>query len=138
VTTSLQPARSAIVVEDDQTILKLLGDLLKDAGFTTTCFTSGRPALATLGRSHADLLILDLGLPDMNGMRICSAAREQYGDDIAILIVTADNRRLRQIAALTLGADDVVPKPFDVDELLARIEAHVRRRLMRRAVAAAA
>ena len=74
-----------------------------------------------------DLMVIDIGLPDINGMRICESARERYGADLAILIITADNRRERCITALELGADDFVSKPFDVEELMARISSVLRR-----------
>ena len=120
-------ARTALVVDDEPVVLELLADILVEAGFATTCFGLGQPAVEALAQHRFDLLVIDLGLPDMNGMRICMEARDRYGDDVAILIVTADGRKEHRIAALELGADDVVGKPFAVDELLARIIAKLRR-----------
>ncbi len=120
-------AQTALVVDDEPVVLELLDDILVEAGFATTCFGRGQPAMEALGQRRFDLLVIDLGLPDMNGMRICMEARDRYGDDVAILIVTADGRKERRIAALELGADDVVGKPFAIDELLARIIAKLRR-----------
>lgn len=119
--------RTALVVDDEQPLLQLLDEVLSDAGFLTDCFDLGGPAMAALEKRRYDLLVVDIGLPDMNGMSICEAARERYGDSVAILIITADNRRERCITALELGADDFVSKPFDIEELMARITVMLRR-----------
>jgi DNA-binding response OmpR family regulator len=120
-------APSALVVDDEPALLSLLEDVLVDAGFETTCFGRGAPALDALAQRRFDLLVVDIGLPDTNGMRICEVARQRYGDEIAILIITADNRKERCITAFELGADDFVPKPFDLDELMMRITVILRR-----------
>ncbi len=120
-------ARTALVVDDEIPLLQLLEEVLEEAGFSVTCFGRGQPALDALASRRFDILVIDIGLPDMNGMRICEEARERYGDDVAILIITADNRKERCITALELGADDFVGKPFDVEELLARITSMLRR-----------
>jgi DNA-binding response OmpR family regulator len=117
---------TALVIDDDRAILQVLEDLLTDAGFAPTCFTHGRPALAALAHQPFDLLLIDLGLPDLTGLEICAAARELYGDAPVILIVTADDRPLRWVTALELGADDCIGKPFDVAVLLAHIQAKLR------------
>ncbi len=120
-------ARTALVVDDETPLLQLLEEVLEEAGFSVTCFGRGQPALDALASRRFDILVIDIGLPDMNGMRICEEARERYGDDVAILIITADNRKERCITALELGTDDFVGKPFDVEELLARITSMLRR-----------
>jgi DNA-binding response OmpR family regulator len=120
-------ARTALVVDDEIPLLQLLEEVLDEAGFSVTAFGRGQPALDALASRRFDILVIDIGLPDMNGMRICEEARERYGDDVAILIITADNRKERCITALELGADDFVGKPFDVEELLARINSMLRR-----------
>ena len=126
--TSLQQeARIALVVEDDPTLLQLLAEVLGEAGFAVTCCGDGQSAMEALAQCNFDLLVIDLGLPDMNGTRICMEARERYGNDIAILIVTGDRRKERHIAALELGADDVVGKPFAPEELVARATLRLRR-----------
>lgn len=119
--------RSTLIVDDEIPLLNLLADVLEDAGFEVSTFERGAAALAALEARRYDLLLVDVGLPDMNGMHICEVARARYGDDVAILIITADNRRERCITALELGADDFVGKPFDVEELLARVNATLRR-----------
>ena len=120
--------RTALVVDDDYGIRDLLVGLLDEAGFTTTALARGAPALAAVEREHFDLLLIDQWLPDLNGIQICEAAYTRYGTTSAILLITADPRPERHILALTVGADDVVTKPFELDALLARIEAKLRRR----------
>ncbi len=120
-------ARTALIVDDELPLLQLLGEVLDEAGFATTCFGTDAPALDALRTSRFDLLVVDIGLPDMNGMHICETARARYGEDVAILIITADNRKERCITALELGADDFVGKPFDIEELMARISSVLRR-----------
>ncbi len=118
---------TALVVDDDPPLLELLQEILREAGFSTTGFQRGRLALEALAQRRFDLLVVDVGLPDMNGMQIGMEARDRYGDDIIVLIITGDRRQERVIAALELGADDFLGKPFDVEELLARITAKQRR-----------
>ncbi len=118
--------RTALVVDDDPAIRAVLVDILDDAGFTTTDYDQGLPALAAVNRDYFDLLLIDQWLPDLNGIQICEAARERYGNTAVVLLVTADTRRERGVSALSLGADDVITKPFDMGELLARIEVRLR------------
>ena len=118
--------RTALIVEDEPTMLEVLDDILTEAGFATTCYERGQPALAALAERHFDVLIIDQWLPDMNGLRICDAARARYGNTTAILMVTADRRKEREILALERCVDDYVGKPFHVDELVARIKAKLR------------
>ncbi len=126
-TTLAKETRTALVVDDDPAILEVLAAILDNDGFATTGVGYAQAALDLLEQRRFDLLLIDLGLPDMSGMVICDAARQRYGDDVVILIVTADNRPDRLVTALQLGADDLVPKPFSIDELLMRIEVKLRR-----------
>lgn len=119
--------RKALVVDDEAGLLQVLERILVEAHFVTTCVPLGQPALDLLDKHHFDLLIVDVGLPDMNGMRICAAARERYGDSTTIFVITADNRQQRCVTALEIGADDFLAKPFDTEELLARIDVKLRR-----------
>jgi DNA-binding response OmpR family regulator len=89
--------------------------------------THVRPALEALAARPFDVLVLDQWLPDGNGLEICEAARAKYGSEPVVLIVTADARSARHVLALQLCADDFIGNPFDIDELVARIEAHLRR-----------
>ena len=120
-------ARTALVVDDETDLLDVLDEALREAGFVTTCFTTGRPAIEALKQRPYDLLLTDVGLPDINGLRICMAARELYDEDVVVLVMTGADRRARQIGAFTLGADDFISKPFDIEELLARVQAKLAR-----------
>lgn len=122
-----QAIRTALVVDDEVALLQVLESILVEADFKTTCLGLGQPALDLLAHQNFDLLIVDVGLPDMNGMRICEAARERYGDSTTIFVITADNRQQRCVTALEVGADDFLGKPFDTEELLARIDVKLRR-----------
>ena len=127
-TNAMETRRTALVVDDDPAIREVLAEILEDAGFTTTAFAYGQPALAAMAPRHFDLLLIDQWLPDLNGIQICEAAHERYGNTAAVLLITADERTERHTTALMLGADDVVTKPFHVEVLLARTEAQLRRR----------
>lgn len=116
-------ALTALVVEDDGANLALLDELLREDGFAPTCYARGRPALTALAQQSFDLLLIDLGLPDLNGLELCQAARAWYGAAPVIVIVTADDRARRWVTALELGADECIGKPFDLDVLLAHIHA---------------
>jgi len=118
---------TALIVDDDQGILSVLDTILTDAGFTTTCFERGLPAIDAIAHQHFDVLVLDIALPDISGMQICERARECYGEMAVILILTANSQTERLVTALNLGADDFMPKPFDIDELLIRIDVKLRR-----------
>ena len=93
--------RTALVDEDDPAFLALLAQILDDEGFTTTAFDRGQPALAAVNERHFDLLLVDQWLPDLNGIQICEAAHERYGDTAAVMMVTADSRTDRHVTALT-------------------------------------
>lgn len=121
--------RMAMVVDDDKALLDLLVEILVEDGFITTGFQTGKAALNALSQQRFEILVVDVGLPDMNGMQICQAARERYGDDVIIFIITADQQRERLMTALEVGADDFIGKPFHIEELLARIEVKLRRRM---------
>ena len=123
-----QPRSAVLVVDDDPAICELLAEILDEAGFATTRLALGQPALIALMQAHFDVLIIDQWLPDMNGLQICEAARHQYGPTAVVLLVTADPRMERRVTAFNLGVDDIVGKPFHVDELLARVEANLRAR----------
>ncbi len=119
---------TALVVEDDQGMLDVLCEVLTDAGFTTSCHPLGRPAMRALGAQRFDVIVTDVNLPDMNGLKLCEVAREQYGDQAIILVVTGADIERRIVTSLQLGADAFLEKPFDVDELIARIE-RIRQRM---------
>ncbi len=106
----------------------MLAAILEDEGFATTSYEDGQSALTALTHGHFDLLLIDQWLPDINGLQICAAAHERYGNSAVVVMITADARIERRVTALTTCADDVVGKPFDVDVLVVQVEAKLRRK----------
>ncbi len=78
--TDERAAPTALVVDDDAAILELIAEVVREAGYTPTCSTRGQPAFATLAQQRFDLLLIDLWLPDLNGLELCQATRRWYGD----------------------------------------------------------
>jgi two-component system KDP operon response regulator KdpE len=114
-----------LVVDDEPQIHRFLSPALDAAGFEPVRAETGREALAEIARRPPDAVVLDLGLPDMDGQAVLSKARAFYAGPIIIL--SARDRELEKIEALDAGADDYVEKPFGVGELLARLRVAVRR-----------
>ena len=108
-------------------MLNVLHETLEDAGFDTTAVDCGSPAMTMLAERWFDVLVVDINLPDMNGLSICESAREQYQDRVAILVITGLKIGRRGLASLQVCADDFLGKPFDLDEFIARIESKLRR-----------
>ena len=121
------PSRTALVVDDYQPILTLLHYVLEDAGFETTAVDHGRTAMTMVAERHFDVLLVDVNLRDMNGLSICEAARQRYQERIVILVLSDQEVERWGVTALELCADDFLAKPFDVDELIARIKSKLRR-----------
>jgi two-component system response regulator RegX3 len=111
-----------LVVEDDDHIAEPLLEGLRRFGFDPTRVTTGAEALAV---SDAEVVLLDLGLPDMDGVEVCRRLRAQSG--VPILVITARGDEADRVVGLEIGADDYLVKPFGFRELVARIRAVVRR-----------
>ena len=107
------------IVEDERPIARLLQLTLERAGFKTANEMNGRRAYERILQEHYDLVLLDVMLPDMDGMEICKRVREV--SDVPIIMLTARDEIKDKVEGLDLGADDYVTKPFASDELLARI-----------------
>ncbi len=103
-----------------------VSDLLAEEGYTVESAGDGKSGLARALAQQFDLIILDVMLPGMNGLEVCRELR-QRGNDVAILMVTAKTQVVDRVVGLRLGADDYLTKPFDPAELLARVEALMRR-----------
>jgi len=114
-----------LIVDDEPAIRRLLGGIIARGGHEAALAEGGREALAAIERGGLDAVLLDLGLPDIDGLEVISAIR--VGNTLPILVVTAREATSEKIAALDLGADDYVTKPFDADELLARLRSALRR-----------
>jgi DNA-binding response OmpR family regulator len=117
-----------LVVEDDRDIAELVDRYLQKAGFSTEILTSGRDALKALAERPPDLLILDLMLPQVDGLEICRVARgNSRTAAIPIIMLTARVDESERIVGLEIGADDYIAKPFSPAELVARVRALLRR-----------
>ncbi|MBC7290403.1 MAG: response regulator, partial [Actinotalea sp.] len=115
-----------LVVEDDDGIALPLVRTLEREGYAVTRVTEGQVAVAHVAASPVDLVVLDLGLPDVDGLDVCRQVREGgYGG--GILILTARGGELDRVVGLDVGADDYLPKPFALAELMARTRALLRR-----------
>ncbi|HET7683971.1 MAG TPA: response regulator transcription factor [Marmoricola sp.] len=117
---------SVLVVEDYRDIAFPLLRTLEREGYTVTWVDSGQQALTHLQEQPTDVVILDLGLPDIDGLEVCRRAREQ-GFEGGIMICTARGDELDKVVGLDHGADDYLPKPFGLAELHARVRALLRR-----------
>jgi len=116
-----------LVVEDDEPIAEPLVRALRRDGHDARWARTGADALEAVRSESFDLVVLDLGLPDIDGTDVCQQIR-QGDSDLPILVLTARREELDVIVGLDAGADDYVTKPFRVGELLARIRAQLRRR----------
>ncbi len=117
-----------LIVEDDVDILRLLTRELEDAGFEVAAYDSGMRGLSAVRESNPDLVILDLGLPDMSGQEI--ARRLRHTGNIPIIILTAADEVGTKVEMLNAGADDYLAKPFHVEELVARVNVQLRKRTL--------
>ncbi|HEY2779237.1 MAG TPA: response regulator transcription factor [Steroidobacteraceae bacterium] len=116
-----------LLVEDDPRLAEMLSEYLGQAGFSMTVAALGGAALERLAEADFDALILDLMLPDMDGLTVCRELRKKY--DTPVLMLTARGDAVDRIVGLELGADDYLPKPFEPRELVARLRAIMRRRV---------
>ena len=114
-----------LVVEDDDPVADGLCDALAGAGHDTLRVATGRAALDRLVGGGIDLVILDLGLPDVDGTEVCRAIRSR--SDVPVIVVSARSSEVDRVLALEMGADDYLVKPFGIRELIARIRAVSRR-----------
>lgn len=114
-----------LVVEDDTGLQKYLKELLWDNGYSVQSAGDGIQALNSIAKSEPDLVILDLGLPNMGGEAVCLEIRKKY-PNLPVIILTAKDSITDIVQGLNLGADDYITKPFVADELLARTKARLR------------
>ena len=114
-----------MIVEDDNMLAKVIGDNLRFAGYEISAAAEGHEAVARLRTFQPDLVLLDLMLPDRSGFDLCGVLRQ--GGRTPVVILSARAQKADKLRGLKLGADDYLTKPFDLDELLARIQAVLRR-----------
>lgn len=117
--------RTVLIVEDELNIARLVRDYLEQAGFSVLTAADGDSALATARRHRPDLVVLDLGLPGMDGLDVARMLRRD--SSVPMIMLTARTEETDKIVGLELGADDYVTKPFSPRELVARVRALLRR-----------
>lgn len=130
---AMNKRESILIIEDEAKIAEIISGYLQREGFSVMTASTGKEALKLLS-GPIDLVILDLMLPDMDGEDICRLIRE--GSDVPVIMLTAKSAEEDKIRGLGIGADDYVIKPFSPRELVARVNAHLRRagRTRRRAL----
>ena len=118
-----------LIIEDDVRLAAMVGEYLAQSGFAVTHRADGSSGLAALQEQPVDLVILDLMLPDIDGLEVCRRIRALPGDAarVPVLMLTAKGDPMDRVVGLEIGADDYLPKPFEPRELLARIRAVLRR-----------
>jgi DNA-binding response OmpR family regulator len=116
-----------LLIEDDHRLAEMVKTYLGAAGFAVTIAARGEAGMALQARESFDALVLDLMLPDMDGLEVCRRIRAR--SQIPILMLTARGDAMDRIVGLEIGADDYLPKPFEPREMLARLRAILRRRL---------
>jgi two-component system, OmpR family, KDP operon response regulator KdpE len=114
-----------LVVDDDPQLVRALRITLRASGYDVVTAADGRAALHEAASAHPDVVVLDLGLPDLDGTEVLAGLRPWFTGPVVVLSARADSRD--KVAALDAGADDYVTKPFDMGELLARLRAALRR-----------
>jgi len=117
--------RNLVIVEDDPNIADLLDMYLRDAGFRVLQAGSGVRGLELIEQHRPQLVLLDIGLPDIDGFEVCRRVRTK--SNVPVLFLTARDGELDRILGLELGADDYVTKPFSPREIVARVKAILRR-----------
>ncbi|WP_309868520.1 response regulator transcription factor [Desmospora profundinema] len=117
--------RNVLVADDDRDIVRLIRDALEYEGFHVRAAHDGRSTYEIVKQETVDFIILDIMMPEMDGLETCRLIRKNHG--VPILILSARDRELDKIVGLEIGADDYMTKPFSVQELAARVKAHFRR-----------
>src|SRR5487761_1857573 len=119
-----EPAR-ILIVDDEAQIIRVLSMACSAQGYRVKSAADGESALAALKDWPAELIITDLSMPKMDGVELCRAVRKQ--SNVPILVLSVRSQEKIKVEALDAGADDYVTKPFQIDELLARVRAALRR-----------
>ena len=115
-----------LIIDDDQRLAAMVAEYLGEAGFRVTRAATARDGEQRLRRETFDALVLDLMLPDADGLEVCRRVRDM--SDVPILMLTARGDAMDRVVGLEIGADDYLPKPFEPRELLARLRAILRRK----------
>jgi two-component system, OmpR family, KDP operon response regulator KdpE len=118
-------AARILLIDDEVAIQRAMAPMLRSRGYAVTLAATGREAIAAFERERPDLVILDLGLPDMDGTDVCRYVRDR--SETPILVLSARGSEKDKVAALDEGGDDYITKPFGTEELMARVRAALRR-----------
>jgi two-component system, OmpR family, KDP operon response regulator KdpE len=121
-----RPGDQILVVEDDRSVTRVVSAALRARGYAVTAVATGADALSAAEQDTPAVVLLDLGLPDLDGLDVCRRLRGW--SDVPIIVVTADGADERKVRALDEGADDYITKPFSMPELMARIRVALRHR----------
>ncbi|MEZ9595519.1 response regulator [Shewanella sp. 10N.261.52.F9] len=116
---------TVVIIEDEPAIADNLIHVLEMDGFNVCWFATGEQGLAYVAGNNVELVVLDVGLPDVNGFELCKTIREF--SDVAIIFLTARNDEIDRVVGLEIGADDYVTKPFSPREMLARIKLRIKK-----------
>ena len=116
-----------LIVEDDKELSKIMQLELSHEGFETTTAEDGRSALEKLQSAQPDLVLLDVMLPRLSGLEVLRKIRNEIDEDLPVILVTARGETIDKVDGLNSGADDYISKPFKIEELLARMNAVLRR-----------
>jgi DNA-binding response OmpR family regulator len=114
-----------LIVEDDEALARVISDNLRFEGYEVEATGDGNDAITRLRAFQPDIVLLDIMLPNRNGLDLCAVIRQ--GGRVPVIILSARSQKADKIKGLQLGADDYLAKPFDLDELLARMQAVLRR-----------
>ena len=117
--------KKILIIEDEQDLIKGLKLNLSDEGYDVDCAGNGAEGLRKAVEAAPDLIILDIMLPEMDGLEVCRKLR-QKNIDIPVIMLTAKGEEIDKVVGLEIGADDYMTKPFSIRELLARIKARLR------------
>ncbi len=118
-------SKKILVVDDEKPIADILEFNLKNDGYEVICAYDGDEAIKLVEEHKPDLILLDIMLPEKDGMEVCKEVRKKY--DMPIIMLTAKDSEIDKVLGLELGADDYVTKPFSTREILARVKANLRR-----------
>jgi len=114
-----------LIVDDEQDIAELISDVLTSEGFNTITKNNGKEAIEIVKKEQFDLILLDIMMPEMSGIDACKIIRETV--TCPIIFITAKTQLDDKIEGFNVGADDYITKPFEIEELIARVKAHIRR-----------
>ena len=125
----MEQKRTVLIVEDEKSIVDILRFNLEKEGYAVLTAYDGESGLEQAISGGADLILLDVMLPKMNGFDVCRRLREG-GSSVPVIILTAREEEADKVLGLEIGADDYITKPFSMRELMARVKANIRRTVM--------